>query len=192
MVIRFQFEPETAGHAAAYLLRAIGGVSDKIRLMKLLYYADRDHFLAFGYPITGDYQYALPHGPAGTCSLNLLNGVFDCGESGTDQLIEPIGKQFRLVRNPLSERLAASHIEVMGKVLSQHGTKDTARLWKETHALPEYLECESKGSSAPIPYEVILKHHGGPKGYRHGRPVITQEMARHMVCPFNESEPDTQ
>ncbi len=38
----------------------------RTKLMKLLYYADFDHFEQFGEPITGARYYKLPHGPVPT------------------------------------------------------------------------------------------------------------------------------
>ncbi|MCK4275964.1 MAG: SocA family protein, partial [Phycisphaerae bacterium] len=60
--IQFKWRPDKAIQATAYLVGKLGKV-DKIKLIKLLYIADRDHFLQHGAPITGDDQYALNKGP---------------------------------------------------------------------------------------------------------------------------------
>lgn len=190
MRIRFQFHPEKAVQAAGYLLERLGGASDKVRLMKLMYLADRDHFLAQGRPITGDMQYALPHGPCPTCTLNLLAGLDPDQNDYVFKHITTTKEQFRLEANPGTSCLEPSEIEVLDAVLSRYGSLHTWPLRKLTHDLPEYIECEVGSSSALIPYEVILRHHGGPQGFRSNRPVISPQMAAHMLCPFPQSEPD--
>lgn len=188
--IRYQFNAEGALQASAYLLSRLGGTSDKIKLMKLLYLADRDHFLAHGRPITGDVQYALPHGPVPSCTLNLLSGQDAEQNDFVFRHIESTNRTFNLVCDPGATCLGETDRAVLDAVLAKYGKLHTGAIRNLTHKLPEYVECEVEGSSAPIPYEVILKHHGGPNGFRMGRPVISPQMSSHMLCPFPASEPD--
>jgi len=189
MQIRFQFRPELAVQAAAFFLRKLAGRTDKIKLMKLMYLADRDHFLHHGHPITGDAQYALPHGPVPTCTLNLLSGTWDDPDCAGDY-IGCESRSFTIVKDPGDSLLMPTHLAILEEVFRVHGSKNTWKLREETHRLPEYQECEVSGSSAAIPYEVILKHYGGERGFRLGRPVISPEIARHMECPFESPETD--
>lgn len=189
MQIRFQFRPELAVQAAAFFLRKLGGRTDKIKLMKLMYLADRDHFLRHGHPITGDAQYALPHGPVPTCTLNLLSGLWDEPECAIDY-IACESKAFVIAKDPGDSLLMPTHLAVLEEVFDTYGRKNSWKLREETHRLPEYQECEVPGSSAIIPYEVILKHHAGETGFRGGRPVVTPQIARHMECPFESPETD--
>lgn len=188
--IRYQFSAEGALQASAYLLLRLGGNVDKIKLMKLLYLADRDHFLKHGRPITGDMQYALPHGPVPSCTLNLLSGQDAEQNDFVFRHIETTDRTFRLICDPGAACLGESDRRILDSVLEKYGAMHTGAIRRFTHALPEFVECEIEGSSAPIPYEVILKHHGGPEGFRHDRPVISAEIAEQMLCPFSRSEPD--
>ncbi len=190
MRIRFQFNAEAAVQAAAYLLGNSGGAVDKVKLTKLLYLADVDHFLQYGRPITGDTQSALPFGPVPSCTLNLLNGLDD---QHNDYVLAYIGsgdRQFILREEPGTSCLTQSDKTILDAVLKQYGDMHTWALRDLTHKLPEYVECEVPGSSSPIPYETILKHHGGASGFRSNRPVISPAVAANMLCPFRESEPD--
>lgn len=192
--IRYRFSAEKTVQAAAYLLRELGGPVSRIKLMKLLYYADRDHFLAQGRPITGDEQWALPHGPVPSRALNLLNG--ECREEEQDLVFAHISahdRHFELHHDPGMSMLEESDRKILDAVLAEHGRKHPMQLRAETHELPEYREARAdcaENSAAPIPYELILKHYSQDRGFRRGRAVITPQIAAHMDCPFPESEPD--
>ena len=72
-LIHFQFDLDKAIEAIACVVRRLGPI-DKLRLMKLLYIADRDSFLPNARPITGDELYALPWGPVPSGCLDAVNG----------------------------------------------------------------------------------------------------------------------
>lgn len=188
MRIRYQFDPDKATQAVAFVLRELGGVVDKAKLTKLLYIADRDHFLAEGAPISGDFQCAMPHGPVPSQTLNLINGEYP---ESTEPIYAYIGLndyRVELRKDPGMPRLLPSELDVLRLVLKAHGNKHTWALVDETHTFPEYQECAVPETSRPIPYEVILKHHADGRGYIYDRAVITEKIARHICCPFGESE----
>jgi hypothetical protein len=54
--------------------------------------------------------------------------------------------------------------------------------------LPEYKETYVEGTSQTIPYELILKHRGSERHFEGGRLVVSQQMAAHMLSPFQSSE----
>lgn len=189
--ITFQFDPEKAVQAMAYLLSQLNGTTEKVKLMKLLFLADKKHFLDCGYPITGDVQYALPKGPVPTNSLNLLN--FEYHRDWDDPVLEAMsmeGHSVALKASPGTARLTASEIATLNSVVKEHGNKHRWKLVEETHQLPEYKDVYVERSSRPIPYELILRHHGGNDRFRHNRPVIGQDTIAHMLCPFDSSDAD--
>lgn len=190
MPIRFQFQPEVAVQAVAYLLGKLGGSADKVKLMKLLYLADKAHFLQHGRPITGDAQWALPHGPVPSCTLNLLSGGDDeCGDFASTH-IGVQQKKYSVIADPGVTMVPKTGQDVLNATLDQYGSWHTWSLRDLTHKLPEYLECAVPDSSAPIPYEVILRFGGDPNRYRRSRPVVLPDMAAAMLCPFPASESD--
>ena len=60
--------------AAAYLLYKSGGSMKHLKLMKLLYLADRLSWQERDYAITGDEYYSLPYGPVLSKTLDLMHG----------------------------------------------------------------------------------------------------------------------
>src|SRR5947209_5839301 len=73
MEMRFPFNLDKAIQVVAHLLSRLG-TTDKVKLMKLVYLADREHFIRHGYPITGDQPYAMPHGPVPSATLDAVDG----------------------------------------------------------------------------------------------------------------------
>jgi hypothetical protein len=65
-------EPKAA-QAAALLLQRAGGTMNHMKLIKLLYLADRRALVQWGRPITFDYYVSMPHGPVLSFTLDRLN-----------------------------------------------------------------------------------------------------------------------
>lgn len=182
--IHFKWNAEKAIQATSYLVAKLGKV-DKVKLAKLLYIADRDHFLRHGAPITGDDQWALPKGPAPTRTLDLLDGDLKESEVCFRHLHRD-NYTFTVQQDPGHELLSETEITVLDMVLQQHGHKDKWVLVRETHEYPEYKTVYADENVARIPYETILRCYetGDRRRFRHGRPVISREMATRMECPF--------
>ena len=53
-IVNFRFRFERALQSAAYLVKMAGGKDHYIRLLKLLYIAEREYLLTYGEMITGD------------------------------------------------------------------------------------------------------------------------------------------
>ena len=173
----------------AYLVGKLGKVN-KIKLVKLLYIADRDHFLQHGAPITGDDQYALNKGPVPSMTLDMLDG--DLPES--EECFRHVHQDdftFTVKEEPRVDLLSESELAVLDAVLRDHGNKDKWALVKETHTYPEYKQTYRQGTSTLISYETILRCYdtGDQTRFRHNRPVISQKIIASMQCPFPPWEP---
>lgn len=186
MRIQYQFDVDKAVAAMVAILRHTGP-TDKLKLIKLLYLADRDCFLASGHPITGDQPVAMDHGPVPSGCLHVLNGEI---ESRVFSVLHIHDREVKLDENPPPdmEGLADDESGTMKQTLGEYGHLTTGQLYRLVHDLPEYRDCHIPGTSADIPFEKILQHHGTEDQFRHGRPVITREMRRYLACPFPRSE----
>lgn len=191
MPISFHFDLDKALEAMAYIVRRLGRV-DKVKLMKLVYIADRENFLRNGYPITGDSLWAMPWGPVSSGCLDAVNGQL-WPAAQNDRLFEFLHLDDNVVtlkHAPATSLLSTAEKAVLDGVLSQHGATPTWTLVEQTHAYPEYREVYVEDSSRPIPFESILKHYGTEDQYRHDRPVVSGQMAAHMVSPFPRDDAD--
>jgi len=184
--IRFQFDFNKAVAAMVYFLRRLGHL-DKIKLIKLLYIADRESLLRLGYPITGDQPCAMKFGPVPSACLDTLNGE----RQEVFQSVHVVDNRVKMARTTdTSDHLNEAERAILDGVISSYGRVPTWVLVEQTHEFPEYKEVNIPGTSTPIPYEVILKHHGDEKHFRHNKPVISREMASRMLYPFVRPEPD--
>lgn len=174
-----------------YFLRALNARTDKAKLMKLMYIADRDHFILHSAPITGDVLCAMPKGPVPSKSLDLLNGEYLTDwDSATMAHLGLEDYTVLLKDDPGVSRLSETEIAVLDKVIKDHGHKRTWALVEETHNYPEYKAVYVERSSRPIPYELILRFYRQQDSFRLNRAVISEAIQRRMLCPFPTDDSD--
>jgi uncharacterized phage-associated protein len=180
-MIKFEYNFTKSIELMAFFAQKIPGVQ-KAKMMKLVYLADKEHFLRHGYPITGDRQYAMKLGPVPSQCLDVLDG--DINPEETFKFLHINNNRILLLEYPNSSSLTESELAVAGEILEKYGKKWWRSLIDETHELPEYKEVFEENTSTFIPYETILKHSGDPKHFRLDRPVISKEMRMHVACPI--------
>ena len=71
----------TTAQMAAFFADREGGNINVLKLMKLLYLADRESMRRYGRPITMDEMHSLPHGPVLSKTMDLINGFADEAEN---------------------------------------------------------------------------------------------------------------
>jgi hypothetical protein len=72
------FSERTAYQIAAYFLHKAGGSMPLVKLMNLMYLADRQTLDTHGFSISGDDVVATRHGFALLNTLDLISGTSDC------------------------------------------------------------------------------------------------------------------
>jgi len=66
MKMLLEFDYKKATQAINYLTKKEGGQIDKLKLMKLIYFADRYHLRRYGRPMFNDTYFAMRLGPVGS------------------------------------------------------------------------------------------------------------------------------
>ena len=69
--LSFDFDAEKFVHTACYLVARCPDVT-KMKLFKLLYFADKRHLLTCGRPIIGDRYLKMDYGPVPSRAYNLI------------------------------------------------------------------------------------------------------------------------
>src|ERR1700682_5712762 len=78
--LTFQFDLEKLVQAIAYFsVNGIPGLT-KLKIAKLLYFADKQHLLEFGRPIIGDVYFCMDLGPVPSLSLNEMSAFISGSE----------------------------------------------------------------------------------------------------------------
>lgn len=158
--MRLPFNEKKATQAAAYLLRLRGGRMSYMKLIKLLYLADRVSLTRRGRPITTDRYVSMDRGPVLSRTLNLITEDRDPAAPSfwAECITEPVNYEVGLVADPGADELSQSEERILEEIFAEHGRKSRWELVKLTHDLPEWQDPE--GGALPIEYETILKAGG--------------------------------
>ena len=148
--IQFPFNERKALAASTHLLARAGGRMPYMRLVKLLYLADRASFLEYGHPITGDRYVAMKLGP-------VLSTVYDRIKEGEwGGLIRKVRYDVRLVGSEWIDPLSEAEIDILDDVSGFCEKLDHWKISNLTHELPEWKKAPNK-INGDISVESILK-----------------------------------
>jgi uncharacterized phage-associated protein len=158
------FREDRATQAAARLLKLRGGRMSYMKLIKLLYLADRRALAETGRPITFDRYYSLPKGPILSRTLNLIVDEERPGREPSywRQIIsEPRGFDVELVDGAPNGALSRAQESIIDAVFAEYGHRNRWDLVEMMHELPEW---EDPGdSSIPIELHNVLIGTGLPE-----------------------------
>ena len=155
-----RFREDKATQAAALLLAWAGGVMNYMKLIKLLYLADRKALVRWGRPITFARAVSMRHGPVLSEVLDLVN---EGSPPGTRSLWNgsvsiPANYQVRLTSDCPPEGLSDAEEAVLAEVFDEYGKLDPWPLVDLLHnTLPEWIPTNG---AIPIQYRDILLNEG--------------------------------
>lgn len=155
--MRFFFEERRAAQAAALLLECEDGRMRYIKLIKLLYFADRTALIETGLPITGDRFVSMHYGPVLSRILDLIRGRATDSHLW-DQWFRTEGYDLVLTRHPGRDHISPYDEQTLRRVFETHRGDRDWEVVDATHELPEWSDPD--GSSRPIEPAEILRHAG--------------------------------
>lgn len=165
MQLRFHFEKSLQ---AAVLLSLEDGRMPYLRLLKLLYIADREMLAETAMPITSDRACAMKYGPV----LSRIYSLIMATDSRFDEWsrrIQTKGYAVKLIDDPGRGSLSKGEIEKLIDVSDRYRSQDHWELSDLTHDFPEWQSHWPNGAtngSYPIPWEEI------PRAQGHGDEAI--------------------
>jgi uncharacterized phage-associated protein len=148
-----RFDEQKVTEAAAFLLELRGGCMHYIKLLKLLYIADRQAFFEWGTPISNDNYVSMDNGPVLSQTYNLIK---DGGRFWSEYVSAP----FRDYEVELSaalkskRKLSPAEEEILNRVFAEFGHQNRWKIVDYMHTLPEWKN--PGGSSIPISINDIL------------------------------------
>ena len=151
MALQFKYNQPKAIQVVGWFLHKHGGSINKLKLVKLVAFADREHLFRNGRPIVGGHYSALPYGPVPLEFLEALDvdpGVF---------LSRIEGHNLVSANEPLNEEiLSQSDLEILEDVNDRLGHMDQFALSDSTHGWESWkknYQEQSQGKKFPLSYE---------------------------------------
>ncbi len=143
-----EFDYKKATQAINYLTKKEGGQIDKLKLIKLVYLADRYHLRRYGRPMVNDAYFAMPLGPVGSSVKDIaeFSGFLDgseltyavtyLGRGGVENTVVSIADVDTGV-------FSKSEIEALDFAYNEFGGQSAPSLVNITHRYPEWDKFKS-------------------------------------------------
>jgi len=157
-----KYDERKAAQVAAFFLSRAGGQLEVLKLMKLMYLAERASFKEYGEPIIGDQLCSMEHGPVLSHTLNHMNHFVHSAEGGWSTWVSGREGYMLGLRGKVSDlqrdlsHLSDADLEVIAGVWSEFGHMTAFQLRDLTHKICTEWEDPEK-SSIPIPYSRVLR-----------------------------------
>lgn len=156
MLIRLDIVKLT--QASAFVLKQHGGVMTRMRLLKLLYIADRELLAQTHRPLTGDRAVAMQRGPVLSHVYQLLKGETDDAQLWQRHIGQVGPFTHQLIADPGVGKLSRIELSKLLELVHRFWLTDDEELSEITHAFPEWVRNRpDKESMRLIPTEHILE-----------------------------------
>jgi uncharacterized phage-associated protein len=140
------FNYKKATQALNYLACRSGSKINKMKALKLVYFADRYHLRKYGRLITNDTYFAMEHGPvaSGVKDLAEFSVALDKHEASyAKQYIRPVSKYtYESIADVDRDVFSDSDIEALKFAFETFGQLDKFKLRDKTHLYPEWKKHE--------------------------------------------------
>jgi uncharacterized phage-associated protein len=156
--MRLQFNEAKAAQAAARLLKLRGGQMSYLKLIKLLYFVDREALLRWGRPVTTDRYVSMDNGPVVSKICNLIREEPRPGTPTVwySLISRPENYEVSLLQDPPpDDELSIIEERLIDEMFMRFGSKSRWELVDLSHRLPEWKD--PQGSAIPFNYADILR-----------------------------------
>ncbi|MFK5996906.1 MAG: Panacea domain-containing protein [Rhodobacterales bacterium] len=135
------YNPEKAAQTIAYFAMREGGSINVLKVIKLVYLADRESLRLRGHPIQDEPRFSLPHGPVNSTTLDHLNGAYRENQPVwqtvlKDRADNKVGLANKGLTEAELDMLSKREISILSSVWDKLGHMDRFDLADWTH-LPE-------------------------------------------------------
>lgn len=161
VAVRLRFNFEKSLQAAGVLLQLEDGRMPSLRLLRLLYIADRELLAETAIPITGDRVRAMKCGPVLSDVYSLIRG--EATRSGDwSAHVQTQGYAVKLIHDPGRGKLSKGEVEKLTEVSERHRNRDQWELSDLIREFPEWrrnLPTEDE-THRLIPWADVLEAQG--------------------------------
>jgi len=136
--MKFQLDADKAIESSLYILGKLPSC-DFHKLFKILYFADQQHLVAYGRPITGDEYIAMNNGPVPSFIYDILKIVR--GGNNFIKIDRNIAADFEVIedyyvgakRNANTDYLSVSDVEFLDKSIEENAKLNFEQLTQKSH-----------------------------------------------------------
>jgi uncharacterized phage-associated protein len=162
----FPFSHRKTTQVLNFFARQAGGSLNKLKALKLVYFADRYHLRRYGRPITGDEYLAMPYGPVASSAKDLAEmGEFlsDDERAYGARFLAPVDRySYRSTAEVAERALSESDRTALAWAWEKFGGVSEFALAKLTHHYPEWRRHESalggkRETRVPMSYRDFLE-----------------------------------
>ncbi len=153
-----RLDVQKAIQAVGVLLRREGKRASRLRLLKLLYIADRIALQQAGCPILGSRIVAMKHGPIHSAILGLINGSHS-EEPAWSRHFRTVGRDVVLEEEPAVGKLSRWEIALLNRVVDERSHLSDWDIAEETHGFEEWQKRypdPNENTSRPIEMELWI------------------------------------
>ncbi|MCL2824464.1 MAG: Panacea domain-containing protein [Polyangiaceae bacterium] len=138
-----RFDANKATDAVALLVKLAGGQLNRVAVLRLLYFAERDAIATYGSVITRVTFFAMRHGPVASEVLDLIKGKITSNR--WSEYLMTVGDNLVLKQEPSDDYLCEAHEELIRKHWDTHKhsfnpTTYPTALVQYSHSLPEWVD----------------------------------------------------
>lgn len=157
--VSLPFQGRKATEAAGILLELAGGGMGRLRLIKLLYIAEREALRRWGRPICGGHYVSMTHGPVLSEVLDLVSQSAWHGSVATwnEHIAPGEHPNVVLIKRIEPAALSEAEVELLNEIHLQFRAMTDGDIWRYVHDprnIPEYED--PNGTSTPINMPTML------------------------------------
>jgi uncharacterized phage-associated protein len=147
------FAHRKATQVLNFFARKQSGRINKLKALKLVFFADRYHLRLYGRPITNDRYLAMSYGPVASSCKDLAEMSEFLGsdeQAYAEQYLAPSGHDYESREEVETDEFSQTDLEALEFAWKEYGNRDGFKLADETHQFPEWQRHEVRLAS---PYE---------------------------------------
>lgn len=150
------FSEEKITHMASHLLIKRGGRMSYLKLLKLLYLAERESLVKWGETMSGDKFVSMPHGPVMSSTYDLLQNK----NTIWNDFINPETNHEVSIKSHVTDEdldeLSIAEVKILDNIFEQFGSMGRWEIRDYTHNNCKEWQ-DPNGSSFPIdPFNILL------------------------------------
>lgn len=144
------FAHRKATQALNFFARSASGRMNKLKALKLVFFADRYHLRLYGRPITNDRYLAMKYGPVASSCKDLAEMSEFLGEderSYAERFLSPAGHDYVSREEVDRSEFSETDLEALEFAWREYGGADGFKVADATHVFPEWKRHEARLSS---------------------------------------------